>query len=71
MSAWIKIRRASRLVPLATAYPPPSHAERTLCPGATTSGLRRLLESTVTGPRPLKVAIVSVESVAPTLNDAA
>jgi len=38
----------------------PFHAERTLVPGAVISGLIRPLPSIVTGPRLLKLAIVSV-----------
>jgi hypothetical protein len=47
------------------------HAERTFVPGAVMSGLIRLLPSIVTGPRLLKLAIVSVhvgvQSNAPTV----
>jgi hypothetical protein len=50
----------------------PGTAERTPMPGAETLGFRRLLPSTVTEPRLLKLAIVSlaVLVVAPTLNTA-
>jgi hypothetical protein len=44
--------------------------ERTLTPGAEMSGLSRLLPSTVTGPRLLKPAMLSILFVAPTPNDA-
>ena len=41
-----------------------------LTPGADTSGLSRLLPSTVTGPRLLKPAMLSPLSVAPTEKEA-
>ncbi len=41
-----------------------------LTPGAEMSGLSRLLPSTVTGPRLLKEAILSLLVVAPTLYEA-
>jgi len=49
-------------VPLANVYAlsPLLEAERVLVPGAVISGLVRLLPSLVTGPRLLKLAIVSV-----------
>jgi hypothetical protein len=49
-------------VPLANVYAlsPVLEAERVLVPGAVISGLVRLLPSLVTGPRLLKLAIVSV-----------
>ena len=49
-------------VPLAIVYAVSELlvAERVLVPGAVISGLIRLLPSTVTGPRLLKEAIVSV-----------
>ena len=49
-------------VPLAKVYAlsPVLEAERVLVPGAVISGLVRLLPSLVTGPRLLKLAIVSV-----------
>ena len=40
-----------------------------LTPGAETSGLSRLLPSIVTGPRLVKLAMASLLSVAPTVND--
>ena len=46
-------------------------APRIYSPGATNSGLSRLLLSTVTGPRLLKGAMLLYESVAPTLTEAA
>ena len=58
------------LVPSKTAYPFVGTLDRTLTPGAETSGFSRLLPSIVTGPRLEKPAIVSVLSVAPTENDA-
>jgi len=57
-------------VPLANVYALSAvlEAERVLVPGAEISGLMRLLPSTVTGPRLLKEAIVSVPVVsAPTV----
>jgi hypothetical protein len=57
-------------VPLAVVYrlSPALVADRVLVPGAVMSGLMRLLPSTVTGPRLLKEAIVSVPVVsAPTV----
>ena len=49
-------------VPLAVVYALSLllHAERVFVPGAVISGLMRLLPSLVTGPRLLKLAIVSV-----------
>jgi hypothetical protein len=49
-------------VPLANVYALSAvlEAERVLVPGAVISGLVRLLPSLVTGPRLLKLAIVSV-----------
>src|SRR5204863_8884723 len=41
--------------------------DRTLTPGATRSGFRRLLPSATTGPRLLNGAITSLASVAPTV----
>jgi hypothetical protein len=58
------------LVPLKLAYPVPGMQERTLTPGPEMFGLRRLLPSIVTGPRLLKLAMVSVLEVAPTLKEA-
>ena len=58
------------LVPLSSAYPPPGTHERTFTPGAEMSGFRRLLPSTVTGPRLEKPAMLSLLSVAPTEKDA-
>src|SRR5258707_15510935 len=40
-----------------------------LTPGAEISGFRRLLPSTVPGPRLLKLAMLLVESVAPTVTE--
>src|SRR5574341_1563905 len=61
---------AAMLVPLREPYPPPGKLELTPTPGADTSGFRRLLLSTVTGPRLLKLAMLSLLVVAPTANDA-
>ena len=49
-------------VPLANVYALSAllEADRVLVPGAVISGLMRLLPSTITGPRLLKTAIVSV-----------
>ncbi len=57
-------------VPLIYVYPPPRWLERTLNPGALTSGLSRPEPSTVTGPRLLKLAMVSLLVVAPMENAA-
>jgi|APFre7841882793_1041355.scaffolds.fasta_scaffold141397_2 hypothetical protein len=57
-------------VPLIDEYIPDGVDERMPTPGAEMFGFKRLLPSTVTGPRLLKDAILSLESVAPTENDA-
>lgn len=60
-------------VPLAVVYAlsPVLEHERVPVPGAAMSGLMRLLPSTVTGPRLLKPAMVSVPVVnAPTVKEA-
>ena len=56
-------------VPVPYAYLPPGYVEGTDTPGAETSGLMYVLPSRVTGPRPLKSAITSEESVAPTVSE--
>ena len=51
-------------------YVAPGIEDRIWTPGATTSGFTRFEPSTITGPRLLKLAIVSNRVVAPTENDA-
>jgi hypothetical protein len=46
----------------------PGTLERTLTPGAETSGPSRVSPPTTTGPRLEKLAMVSLELVAPTVN---
>ena len=57
-------------LPLSVEYELTGLLERTLEPGAETSGFNRLLPSTVTGPRLLNDEIVSDEVVEPTENEA-
>jgi hypothetical protein len=57
-------------VPLIDEYVRGGTDERIPTPGADMFGFKRLLPSTVTGPRLLKEAISSLEFVAPTEKDA-
>ncbi len=59
---------AAMEVPSFSAYPPPGTLERTLVPGAETSGL---VSPQGEGPRLEKEAITSSVSVAPTAKDSA